>query len=157
MTPFHFQAVAGLAAVTIPCTLEATGLPCSTVGPQEALPCQACHGTGRRPLLPLLRRLCPCLDTWEAEVHGCTPCVHHGHTTNCDNCHGRDWAPVEPHLETLLVAIEDIFEARYDSCTWCFWVPLIHVNCYNVDPWVAAVEAIRGWVAYLEAQSPQRR
>ena len=109
-----------------------------------------------KPLLPLLRRECPCVKAVKYadginhiyDLGGCRWCWIHGHhsTVECNSCNGTGWCLVEPHLETLLAAMEAAgFETIARWGRWQFWkAGEVETQLFGFrDPWQAAEAAVK--------------
>ena len=125
--------------------------------PTEAVAYLASVEVAGKPLLPLLRRGCPCPfvvqyatgKNHNYDLGGCEWCWVQGrHCVECNNCHGLGWMPVEPHLETLLAAMEAagfVTIARWGR--WEFWKRgEVETEPFGLrDPWQAAVKAVKAY------------
>jgi len=105
-------------------------------------------------LFPTLVRECPCIKEWAAshpELYlSCEECVDVAkHSRKC-YCHGTNVVPVEPHLETLIAAMENSYwKASYTTGVGWYFFPK-GTNA-SFDRW-SATHDLYPWRAAFKAQ-----
>ena len=72
--------------------------------------CPTCHGTGKVPLLPKLRRECPCIYSVITECEGCHASSRIGGCSNCNRCDGKRWVLSPSDTDTLYDALGELGE-----------------------------------------------
>ena len=69
-----------------------------------------CKGTTKVPLLPKLRRECPCIDSVITECEGCHASSRIGGCSNCNRCDGKRWVLSPSDTDTLYDALGELGE-----------------------------------------------